>query len=110
MRKISLVLVFIISNVAFSEDDPVTGLKIAPGWELIRMHCGACHSYKLVTSQRADREGWHDMIKWMQKTQNLWKFDPVIEDQILDYLSSTYSSTENLRRQPIIDSLMPIEK
>jgi len=110
MRKISLVLILIISNVAFSEDDPVTGLKIAPGWELIRMHCGACHSYKLVTSQRADREGWHDMIKWMQKTQNLWKFDPVIEDQILDYLSSTYSSRENLRRQPIIDSLMPIEK
>ena len=110
MRKISLVLILIISNVAFSEDDPVTGLKIAPGWELIRMHCGACHSYKLVTSQRADREGWHDMIKWMQKTQNLWKFDPVIESQILDYLSSTYSSTENLRRQPIIDSLMPIEK
>tara|TARA_B100000963_G_C22583651_1_gene652020 strand:- start:660 stop:992 length:333 start_codon:yes stop_codon:yes gene_type:complete len=110
MRKISLVLILIISNAAFSEDDPVTGLKIAPGWELIRMHCGACHSYKLVTSQRADREGWHDMIKWMQKTQNLWKFDPVIESQILDYLSSTYSSTENLRRQPIIDSLMPIEK
>ena len=110
MRKISLVLILIISNAALSEDDPVTGLKIAPGWELIRMHCGACHSYKLVTSQRADREGWHDMIKWMQKTQNLWKFDPVIEDQILDYLSSTYSSRENLRRQPIIDSLMPIEK
>ena len=110
MRKISLVLILIISNAALSEDDPVTGLKIAPGWELIRMHCGACHSYKLVTSQRADREGWHDMIKWMQKTQNLWKFDPVIESQILDYLSSTYSSTENLRRQPIIDSLMPIEK
>jgi len=110
MRKISLVLILIISNAAFSEDDPVTGLKIAPGWELIRMHCGACHSYKLVTSQRADREGWHDMIKWMQKTQNLWKFDPVIESQILDYLSSTYSSTENLRRQHIIDSLMPIEK
>ena len=67
MRKISLVLIFIISNAAFSEDDPVTGLKIAPGWELIRMHCGACHSYKLVTSQRADREGWHDMINGCNK-------------------------------------------
>ena len=109
MRKILLVFVFIISNAAFSADDPVTGLKIAPGWELIRMHCGACHSYKLVTSQRADREGWYDMIKWMQQTQNLWGLDPVIESQILDYLSKTYSSRENLRRQPIIDSLMPIE-
>jgi len=49
------------------------------------------------------------MIKWMQQTQNLWEFDPVIENQILDYLSKTYSSRENLRRQPIIDSLMPIE-
>ena len=30
--------------------DPVSGLIVAEHWELARAHCGACHSYRLVTA------------------------------------------------------------
>jgi len=58
MVKLILIIIFFSScNVFAADKDPNTGLLIAPGWELVRMHCGACHSYKLVTAQRADKEG-----------------------------------------------------
>ena len=76
MPKLILILLFLSSANVFAVDkDLNTGLLIAPGWELVRMHCGACHSYRLVTAQRADKEGWRSMIQWMQETQNLWEFD-----------------------------------
>ena len=108
MRTFSFIVFVLFNSICYSEIDSATGLNIAPGWELVRMHCGACHSYKLVTSQKADREGWDKMIKWMQETQNLWSFDEITEEEILDYLSSSYPPGKT-RRRPLLDiSLMPI--
>lgn len=87
--------------------DSTTGLKVAPGWELVRIHCGGCHSHKLVTGQRADRQTWLDIIRWMQATQNLWQFDDATEAGILDYLAANYPPQPNRRRAPIPPSLMP---
>ena len=87
--------------------DPVTGLVKAQGWELVRIHCGGCHSHKLVTNQRADRSTWLAIIRWMQETQNLWTFDAVTEDGILDYLAQNYPPQPNRRRAPIPPMLMP---
>jgi len=87
--------------------DPATGLVRNPGWEVVRAHCGGCHSHALVTSQQADRQTWLDMIRWMQATQNLWQFPPDTEAQILDYLATTYPPQPNRRRAPIPPSLMP---
>ena len=87
--------------------DAATGLVKGPGWELVRAHCGGCHSHALVTNQRADRQTWLDMIRWMQSTQNLWQFPPGTEKQILDYLAATYPPQPNRRRAPIPPSLMP---
>lgn len=87
--------------------DPVTGLNIDAGWELVRAHCGGCHSHKLVTSQQADRQTWLDIIRWMQLTQNLWEFEDATESVILDYLSRNYPPQPNRRRAPIRPSLMP---
>ena len=109
MRIFAFIWILLLSNFCYSEIDSATGLDIAPGWELIRMHCGACHSYKLVTSQKADRRGWYKMIKWMQETQNLWSFDEVTEKSILDYLSTSYSPSPWKRRAPLDKSLMPRE-
>ena len=94
-------------GTAGADTDAATGLEIAPGWELVRAHCGGCHSHKLVTAQRADRQTWLDMIRWMQETQNLWTFDPATENGILDYLSANYPPQPNRRRAPIPASLMP---
>ena len=87
--------------------DVATGLVKNPGWELVRAHCGGCHSHALVTNQRADRQTWLDMIRWMQSTQNLWQFPPDTETQILDYLAASYPPQPNRRRAPIPPSLMP---
>ena len=74
-----------------------TGLVFAEGFDVVRSTCTACHSAKLVTQNRATREGWKDMIRWMQKTQGLWnlgKNEPII----LDYLAKYYAPTEVVRR------------
>ncbi|MEM8815106.1 MAG: hypothetical protein AAGE85_04725 [Pseudomonadota bacterium] len=90
-----------------AEIDPRTGLIVAPGWQDVRAHCGGCHSHALVTQQRADRETWLGMIRWMQATQNLWQFQPATERAILDYLSKNYPARRNLRRPPLAPRLMP---
>jgi hypothetical protein len=81
-----------------AERDPVTGLLVAPGWESVRAHCGACHSYQLVTSQRGDAQFWRDTIRWMQRTQNLWPIADDDEARIVGYLAAHYAETDWGRR------------
>ena len=104
-----LLLLLMLPFCAFAdvELDETTGLAIAPGWQQVRAHCGGCHSHALVTSQRADRQTWLAMIRWMQETQNLWQFPEDTENQILDYLASNYPPRPNRRRAPIPATLMP---
>ena len=96
-----------IAQAVAPEVDEATGLAVAPGWEQVRAHCGGCHSHRLVISQRADRQTWLDMIRWMQATQNLWQFEPATEEAILDYLATNYPPQPNRRRAPIPPTLMP---
>jgi len=77
--------------------DVATGLIAAEHWELVRTTCTACHSAKLVTQNRADREGWTRMIRWMQETQKLWDLGPD-EALILDYLAANYAPEKKGRR------------
>jgi len=106
--RAALLLVGLLPFAAFASDqDPATGLIRNPGWEHVRAHCGGCHSHALVTSQRADRQTWLDIIRWMQATQNLWQIQPEVETQILDYLAANYPPQPNRRRAPIPPSLMP---
>ena len=107
MKRI-LVGLCLLMPVAFAADfDAASGLIKAPGWELVRANCGGCHSHALVIQQRADRQTWPYMIRWMQASQNLWQFPPDTEAQILDYLAANYSPQPNRRRAPIPPSLMP---
>lgn len=74
-----------------------SGLVVGENWELVRTTCTACHSGKLVTQNRADREGWTKMIRWMQETQNLWDLGEN-EKPILDYLATYYAPQKKGRR------------
>jgi hypothetical protein len=103
----SLLAVTGVAQESERQVDETTGLVIAPGWELVRIHCGGCHSHKVVTNQRADRQSWLDIIRWMQATQNLWQFDRATEHGMLDYLAANYPPQANRRRAPIPPSLMP---
>ena len=67
-----------------------TGLVYKEGFEEVRAICTSCHSAKLVTQNRATRDGWQQMIRWMQETQGLWELGPA-EPKILDYLEKYYA-------------------
>ena len=74
-----------------------TGLKYGPGFATVKSACLSCHSAKLITQNKATREGWFDMIRWMQATQglpNLGAQEPII----LDYLARFYAPTQVSRR------------
>lgn len=109
MQRLLLTALVLLSPelMAADEIDKATGLIVNPGWEMVRIHCGGCHSHALVTGQRADRQTWLDIIRWMQETQNLWQFDPATETRMLDYLAANYPPQPNRRRAPIPPSLLP---
>ncbi|MEM6316700.1 MAG: hypothetical protein AAF960_03465 [Bacteroidota bacterium] len=88
------------------EDRIENGIHLASGliygdhFDLVRAHCTACHSGKLVAQNRATREGWQQMIRWMQETQGLWELG-ANEPKILDYLAANYGPEEVGRRANI---------
>lgn len=75
-----------------------TGMVYDSNFDLVRRSCTSCHSSKLVIQNRATREGWAQMIDWMQETQGLQDLGKY-EVKILDYLEKNYSPTETGRRQ-----------
>ena len=89
------------------ELDAFSGLKKTGDWELVRNNCVACHSTRLVTQQRGTKEQWLAMIRWMQKSQNLWQFPPDVEDRIITYLAENYPPSADRRRASIPAELMP---
>ena len=89
------------------ELDPATGLKMTGDWEIVRANCMACHSGKLITQQRGSAQQWLTMIRWMQKKQNLWQFDPATEEKIITYLADNYPPSDAQRRAALPHDLMP---
>ncbi len=79
----------------------------APGVNLVRGHCSACHSLSLVTSQRGDADFWLDRIRWMQEKQNLWPIPVDQETAIISYLSTNYAETAWGRRPNLPPQLRP---
>lgn len=87
--------------------DELTGLKIAPGWEHARAHCGACHSWRLVTGNRGDQDSWLALIRWMQDTQKLWPIPEPTLTELVDYLAAAYPPGTASRRAPLASHLLP---
>ncbi len=87
-----------------NENKVVNGIHVATGmiyddnFSIVRSACTSCHSAKLVTQNRATRDGWKQMIRWMQTTQGLPDLGKN-EVKILDYLAKNYAPTEVGRRK-----------
>ncbi len=82
-----------------------TGLAVGAGFSAVKSNCTNCHSAKLVTQNRASREGWKETIKWMQETQGLWDLGKS-ENIILDYLATYYGPEDYGRRMNLqLDSV-----
>jgi hypothetical protein len=105
-RYLGLLLAGFSAVVSGAEIDEKTGLAIAPGFEVVSVQCTVCHSGRLISQNRADREGWQAMIRWMQDTQGLWPLGDQ-ESAILDYLSTNYGPISAGRRRPLAPELMP---
>jgi ABC-type taurine transport system substrate-binding protein len=70
MKQMMVVGLMLLALPAAARDiDADSGLVIAPGFTETKQNCTVCHSAKLITQSRADRDGWLSMIRWMQKTQ-----------------------------------------
>jgi len=111
-RLIAALLLTAVSAAGIAQDDllpldPVTGLKMSGDWQLVRSNCIACHSPKLITQQRGSADQWLRMIRWMQDKQNLWQFEPEVEERIVAYLAENYPPPTNRRRAAIPPDLMP---
>ena len=110
LTVLSLLFLFLPGPIVLAADavvDGETGLAIAPDWELAKAHCGVCHSYRLVTANRGDRDYWLNTLRWMQRTQNLWPIPADQEGKLLDYLAANYSESEWGRRPPLSPTLLP---
>ncbi|MDM8569221.1 hypothetical protein QUF50_06900 [Thiotrichales bacterium HSG1] len=81
--------------------DKESGMLIDKNWELVKANCTGCHSAPHITSQKNDREGWIEVIRWMQNKQGLWQFDADTENKILDYLTANYGLIDERNVQKI---------
>ena len=77
-----------------------TGFKEGDNLDIVIANCTSCHSSKMVIQNKATRDGWKSMIRWMQETQGLWDLGEN-EPLILDYLAKYYAPEKAGRRQPL---------
>ena len=75
-----------------------SGLIADEGFELVLKTCVVCHSIEVVKQNRATKEGWKNMLVWMQETQGLWDLGED-EEPILNYLAKNYAPTNSGRRK-----------
>ena len=97
---VALAASLLASTTRAAELDPATNLVLGPGFEQVKAQCTVCHSGRLVAQNRADREGWLQMIRWMQESQGLWPLGDA-EPIILDYLAANYGPLPGGRRAPL---------
>ena len=77
--------------VEIEPEEPEYGVLVeAPGVDITYAYCSACHSERLVAQQGLDREGWLELIEWMQEEQGMGEIDEEDLAVILDYLSTNY--------------------
>jgi hypothetical protein len=79
-----------------------TGLVDAEGLMAVVNNCTNCHSAKLVTQNKMNRERWISTIRWMQETQNLWDLGGN-EEIIVNYLVTNYPPSKKGRREVLRD-------
>ncbi|MCC6883402.1 MAG: hypothetical protein WBE58_22105 [Verrucomicrobiales bacterium] len=94
--------------VAPPELDPVSGMKMAENWELVRIHCTVCHSPQQYLRQKGNASTWTETIRWMQKSGGLWPLTQETETKIVTYLAQNYGPDEAFRRAPLSGYLMPV--
>jgi len=78
----------------------MSGLVAEGDYKLVFEFCGSCHNHALVTQNRATKDGWKEIIVWMQEKQEMQDLGEY-EEPILTYLSTYYAPKEGGRRPPL---------
>lgn len=65
-----------------------SGLKAAPGRELVLAHCLPCHSTAIIAANHLTRERWAELITKMQERNGMRPVSQDARQRILDYLES----------------------
>lgn len=89
------------------DDGGFGDLVDAPGSELVVQHCIACHGPRQFLQQRASRDTWRALIRWMQRDHGMAALDEAIEDRIVEYLAEHYAPEQTGRRAALPAELMP---
>lgn len=90
--------------------DKASGLIMAPGWELVKGQCNACHTSLIIAQNSGSKEAWQETLQWMIDTQGLWDLSDTWEP-VLSYLSTWYGEAEidmeTFRRKPLDTEYLP---
>lgn len=90
--------------------DPVSGLIMAPNWELVNYQCNACHTSAIIPQNKGNKQVWRETIQWMIDTQGLWDLSDTWEP-VLNYLSTYYNESSIdmsiFRRKFLTEEQMP---
>jgi hypothetical protein len=57
--------------------------------------CSPCHSMRLVAQQGLDRNGWAEVVTWMNEEQGMVALPPRIQELVLDYLAWAFPADRN---------------
>ena len=95
------------ANSAAQNNEEITNLNLAEGWQNVQENCTECHSALLITQNSGSRAVWESRIRWMQETQGLHELDPKLEESILNYLATNYGQKTSSRRAPLKNIFLP---
>ena len=110
MRDLFFTTLVLLSPVLVVADDidEATGLIKNPGWEMVRIHCGGCHSTRAghrTTRGPPDLARHNSLDAGDAELMAIRSRDGKLG--ILDYLAANYPPQPNRRRAPIPPSLLP---
>ena len=60
-----------------------------PGSEITAAICNTCHSLAIVKQQKQTKEGWKELLEWMEEEQGMPELGEN-EDLVLDYLTRQF--------------------
>lgn len=99
IEKIGLLRNTIIAMKSAGQNvDPQTDLIMGDGYQMVKKYCVRCHSTSRIVTIREDREGWFDIIRWMQEEKGLETLSKETETIMLDYLTTRYGTQSVLSR------------
>ncbi len=100
MRR-SIATIFIAAAVSWGLGAPAgraaedyEALPAGPDRDAVYFNCSACHSIRMVTQQRLNRERWDELMDWMVEESGMHPLQPWARKRIVNYLAAHFGEEE----------------